>query len=85
MNEIVKIQLNELKNILATQNINLEYDESAVEYLGDKGYDPAFGARPLKRIIQKEVQNSLAKKILAGSYISGDKINLTCANGKLDI
>jgi ATP-dependent Clp protease ATP-binding subunit ClpB len=85
MNEIVKIQLNELKNILATQNINLEYDESAVEYLGDKGYDPAFGARPLKRIIQKEVQNSLAKKILAGSYISGDKINLTCANGKLNI
>ena len=85
MNEIVKIQLNDLKNILATQAINLEYDESAVNYLGDKGYDPAFGARPLKRIIQKEVQNSLAKKILSGSYISGDKIKLSCVDGKLDI
>jgi ATP-dependent Clp protease ATP-binding subunit ClpB len=85
MNEIVKIQLNDLKNILATQAINLEYDESAVNYLGDKGYDPAFGARPLKRIIQKEVQNSLAKKILSGSYISGDKIKLSCVGGKLDI
>ena len=85
MNAIVKIQLNDLKNILATQAINLEYDESAVNYLGDKGYDPAFGARPLKRIIQKEVQNSLAKKILSGSYISGDKIKLSCVDGKLDI
>jgi ATP-dependent Clp protease ATP-binding subunit ClpB len=85
MNAIVKIQLNDLKNILATQVINLEYDESAVNYLGDKGYDPAFGARPLKRIIQKEVQNSLAKKILSGSYSSGDKIKLSCIDGKLNI
>jgi ATP-dependent Clp protease ATP-binding subunit ClpB len=85
MNEIVKIQLNDLKNILATQVINFEYDESAVNYLGDKGYDPAFGARPLKRIIQKEVQNILAKKILSGSYSSGDKIKLSCVGGKLDI
>ncbi|MBN8512443.1 MAG: ATP-dependent chaperone ClpB [Rickettsiales bacterium] len=85
IHKIVRIQLNELKKIIATQNINFEYDESAVDYLSDKGYDPVFGARPLKRLIQKEVQNNLAKELLAGKYTSGDVVKLTCKNGQLVI
>ena len=85
MNDIVKIQLNELKKILAVQHLGLEYDDKIVNYLGDKGYSPTFGARPLKRLIQKEVQNSLAKKLLAGDYVGGDKISLTFEDGKLII
>ncbi|GAB4163017.1 MAG: ATP-dependent chaperone ClpB [Rickettsiaceae bacterium] len=83
MNKIVTIQLKQLQTILLGQNINLEYDDNAVTYLADKGYDPAFGARPLKRVIQKEVQNSLAKKILEGNYTSGSTIKLTASGDRL--
>lgn len=83
MNDIVRMQLNDLANIITTQHIKLEYNDSAVKFLGDKGYDPAFGARPLKRVIQREVQNELAKEILAGKYSSGDIINLSANEGKL--
>ena len=85
MNHIVKIQLELLKKIIATQNINLDYDNNAINYLANKGYDPAFGARPLKRIIQREVQNELAKGILAGKYNNGSKITLSGINGSLFI
>ena len=59
MNKIVEIQLEQLRSIIASQNIALEFDEKAVNYLAGKVYDPAFGARPLKRVIQREVQNLL--------------------------
>tara|TARA_B110000503_G_scaffold3252_1_gene4295 strand:+ start:54 stop:1946 length:1893 start_codon:yes stop_codon:yes gene_type:complete len=85
MNHIVKIQLELLKKIIALQNINLNYDNDAINYLANKGYDPAFGARPLKRIIQREVQNELAKGILAGKYNNGSKITLSGINGSLFI
>ena len=85
MNHIVKIQLELLKKIIATQNITLNYDNNAINYLANKGYDPAFGARPLKRIIQREVQNELAKGILAGKYNNGSKITLSGINGSLFI
>jgi len=77
MNKIVEIQLNQLKNILAMQNILLKFDYKAINWLGDKGYDPSFGARPLKRVIQREVQNILAKDLLSGKYSSGQTINLS--------
>ncbi|MGX6960044.1 MAG: ATP-dependent chaperone ClpB [Rickettsia endosymbiont of Pentastiridius leporinus] len=73
IHDIVKIQLDGLKKLLLQQNIILEFDESALDYLADKGYDPSFGARPLKRLIQREIQNNLAKVILAGE-ISGNKV-----------
>ena len=85
MNKIVEIQLHALKNIIATQHINLEYDDNAINLLADKGYDPNFGARPLKRVIQREVQNELAKGILAGKYSNGDTIKLSTQDGKLII
>lgn len=85
MSSIVHIQLDNLKQTLASQNIELEYDQKATEWLADKGYDPAFGARPLKRVIQREVQNNLAKLILAGKFSSGDVIHVTEKDGHLTI
>lgn len=62
---IVKIQLNDLKKMIAESGIQLEFSDYALEYLANQGFDPQFGARPLKRLIQKEIVNQLSKKILA--------------------
>ncbi|KAJ6644941.1 Chaperone protein ClpB [Pseudolycoriella hygida] len=85
IHDIVKIQLDNLKTILAKQNINVRVEESAVNYLADKGYDPMFGARPLKRLIQRELQNNFAKLILAGSIAAGDIVNITKDEEELTI
>lgn len=63
---IVQIQLNELKKLVAENGIALNFSKYLIEFLIDQGYDPQFGARPLKRLIQKQLVNSLSKKILAG-------------------
>ena len=63
---IVKIQLNALKKQVAASGIQLEFSDYALEYLAEQGFDPQFGARPLKRLIQKEIVNQLSKRILAG-------------------
>jgi len=63
---IISIQLNHLKDMLASQGISLEFSDYALDYLSDNGYDPQFGARPLKRLIQKDIINLLSKKIIAG-------------------
>ncbi len=64
--DIVKIQLEQLKQMVLQNGIQLEFSDYLLEYLGENGYDPQFGARPLKRLIQKEIVNTLSKKILAG-------------------
>jgi ATP-dependent Clp protease ATP-binding subunit ClpB len=63
---IVKIQLEQLKKLVAKNGIQLEFSDYTMEFLGEQGFDPQFGARPLKRLIQKEIVNALSKKILAG-------------------
>lgn len=63
---IIQIQLNNLKQMVAQSGINLQFSDYALDYLAENGYDPQFGARPLKRLIQKEIVNQLSKKILAG-------------------
>ncbi|TDH27969.1 ATP-dependent chaperone ClpB [Segetibacter sp. 3557_3] len=63
---IIKIQLQNLKSLVAQNGINLEFSDYALDYLAENGYDPQFGARPLKRLIQKEIINQLSKRILAG-------------------
>lgn len=63
---IVKIQLVQLKKLLAKSGIQLQFTDYALEFLAEQGFDPQFGARPLKRLIQKEIVNALSKKILAG-------------------
>ena len=63
---IINIQLEQLKKLVATNGIQLEFSDYAVDYLAENGYDPQFGARPLKRLIQKQIVNQLSKRILAG-------------------
>ena len=64
--DIIRIQLNSLKGLLAENGVKLEFTDYALEYLADNGFDPQFGARPLKRLIQKQVVNQLSKRLLAG-------------------
>ncbi|AJQ51401.1 MAG: ATP-dependent chaperone ClpB [Rickettsia conorii subsp. raoultii] len=85
IHDIVKIQLESLKKILLAQNIILEFDESALNYLAEKGYDPSFGARPLKRLIQREIQNNLAKMILAGEISSGKMVKINAKDKELKV
>jgi len=63
---VVRIQLEGLKRLLAQNGIQLEFSDYILGYLGENGYDPQYGARPLKRLIQKEIVNPLSKRILAG-------------------
>ncbi len=63
---IIRIQLENLQNLVAKNGINLQFSEYAIDYLAENGFDPQFGARPLKRLIQKEIVNQLSKKILSG-------------------
>jgi len=83
VNKIVKLQLNILQKMLSTKNINIEFDDNAIEWLSDKGFDPQFGARPIKRVIQKDVLNLLSKEILKGNISSDNKIIITLEEGKI--
>ena len=83
MAAIVRIQLTRLDALLAERKIELELDEDALGWLADKGYDPAYGARPLKRVIQRYVQDPLAEKILAGEILDGTTVAITSGNDKL--
>ena len=79
--EIVRLQLKGLERMLLKNNIRIGFTEEVVEQLSDEGYDPQFGARPLKRVIQKDIVNELSKKLLAGAINSDDDILVT-TNGK---
>lgn len=74
MTGIVDIQLRYLDKLLADRKIDLDLSDDARVWLGDKGYDPAYGARPLKRVIQNEIQNKLAEMILKGEVVDGSRI-----------
>jgi ATP-dependent Clp protease ATP-binding subunit ClpB len=73
--EIVKLQLDQLKKMVAKQHIIIDATEEAIQYLAEKGYNPQYGARPIKRTIQKEVLNNLSKELLSGA-IKADSIVL---------
>ncbi|MDI9635942.1 ATP-dependent chaperone ClpB [Geitlerinema splendidum] len=77
MGSIVKIQLDRLSNLLKDRKITLDVDDLALTWLGDQGYDPAYGARPLKRVIQKELQNPLAVMVLEGKIKDGQRVNVS--------
>jgi len=72
--KIVRLQFEQVKSMLAENNISLELSEQAADWLSKAGYDPQFGARPVKRVLQKEVLNQLSKKILAGEILPEQKI-----------
>ncbi|WP_064967348.1 ATP-dependent chaperone ClpB [Tenacibaculum ovolyticum] len=83
INQIVKIQLNSVKKMIAEQNITFDATDEAIAYLAIKGYQPEFGARPVKRVIQKEVLNQLSKEILAGKVTTDSIILLDAFDNKL--
>ena len=74
LRSIVSIQLKRLYKLLADQKIALHVSESAIDYVADKGYDPVYGARPLKRAIQRELENPIATKILENTFVEGCKV-----------
>ncbi len=74
---IVTIQMGRLEKRLAGRNIRLDLDDAALKWLADEGYDPVFGARPLKRVIQRALQDQLAEMILAGDVMDGDTISVS--------
>lgn len=80
---IVEIQTSALKNRLADQEIEFEISESAKDYLSREGYEPLYGARPLRRVIRQLVEIPMSMRILEGEFKKGDKINLTCENDEL--
>lgn len=82
---IVKIQLRALERRLAERKIFLEFDDGAIELLADQGFDPLYGARPLKRVIQTDLQNVLARKIIAKEIGAGDKVRVKAEKGSIAI
>jgi len=85
MAAIVDIQIGRLQALLADRKLTLELDEAARTWLANRGYDPTYGARPLKRVIQKQVQDPLAEQILAGRIKDGQKVTVTVKGGALVI
>ena len=84
MGRIVEIQLQRLERLLSDRKITLSLDKEAIDWLADKGYDPAYGARPLKRVIQKELQDPLAEKILLGEILDGSTVKITAGSDRLN-
>jgi ATP-dependent Clp protease ATP-binding subunit ClpB len=82
--EIVRLQFESIKIMLEEKGLKTKLSENALEYLVKKGYDPVFGVRPLKRLLQKEVVNQLAKEMIAGNLKSGDTILIEKKDGKIE-
>jgi len=80
---IVKLQLKDLQRRLADQELSLEVDDAAMEVLVNDGYDPAYGARPVKRAIQRDLENPIAKLVVAGKYVPGSTIRVTAKDGQI--
>ncbi|MDQ1266455.1 MAG: ATP-dependent Clp protease ATP-binding subunit ClpB, partial [Bacteroidota bacterium] len=80
MREIARLQLEFLSNKLSAAGINLEISEDAAGWLTKLGFDPQYGARPLKRAVQKHIANPLSVKLLASEYVSGDTIIIGIMN-----
>ena len=85
MGAIVDIQMKRLQGWLKDKQIALTLTDAARDWIGDQGYDPSYGARPLKRVIQKSVQDELAREILAGRVSDGQKITVDVEKGKIKL
>ncbi len=83
LRQIVGLQLRRVQKLLATQSILLELSEAAQNYIAEAGYDPTYGARPLKRAIQRELENPIATKLLENAFTAGDTIFVDCVKGDL--
>jgi ATP-dependent Clp protease ATP-binding subunit ClpB len=85
LRQIVLIQLRGLSDRLAARKLDLNVSPAAVDLLAEEGYDPTYGARPLKRVIQRRLQDPIAMAILEGKYGEGDTVQVDAAGGELTI
>ncbi len=85
MGAIVRIQLARVEQLLADRRMAIALDGGAEAWLAEKGYDPVSGARPLKRVIQKELVDPIARKLLSGELADGDVIGVSAGEGGLAI
>jgi ATP-dependent Clp protease ATP-binding subunit ClpB len=85
MGGIVRIQLKRLESLMADRQLTMALDDTAAAWLADKGYDPVYGARPLKRVIQKDLVDPIAKKLLAGEFEDGAVIAVSAGSDGLEI
>jgi ATP-dependent Clp protease ATP-binding subunit ClpB len=85
MDDIVRIQLQRVERLLADRRMAIAVDDAALHWLGDRGYDPVYGARPLKRVIQKELIDPIARKLLAGELEDGAVIDVHAGADGLEI
>lgn len=83
LSKIVDIQMDYLRNLLKDQELEFVITDEAKEFLATQGFNPVYGARPLKRIIRQQVENPLSKLILAQKFLKGDKIKIDVDNDKL--
>jgi ATP-dependent Clp protease ATP-binding subunit ClpB len=83
LRRIVVLQIKRIEQLLDEQKITLSLSASALDHIVSAGYDPVYGARPLKRAIQRELENPIATKILENAFIAGDKILIDCVDNKL--
>jgi ATP-dependent Clp protease ATP-binding subunit ClpC len=81
--EIVSLMLVDTEHRLMVQDIRFTADDAALQWLADHGYEPEYGARPLRRLIQREVDDRIAELLVAGSLAAGDEVRLTAADGAL--
>lgn len=81
--QILKLLLRKVEKLLARQSMALKFDDNAMDLLAEMGYDPQFGARPLKRVLQREVTNELSKRVISGEFSAGDIIYVEAQKDKL--
>jgi len=82
--KIVELQLHLLRNRLAARSIQLDLTDAAKDFVAREGYDPVYGARPLKRYLQREIETALSRKLLQGEIADHSKVSIDCKNGKLE-
>jgi ATP-dependent Clp protease ATP-binding subunit ClpB len=85
LRKIVKLEIRCLETCLAEKEITLKASEAALDFLADVGFDPVYGARPLKRTIQRELETVVARGILSGDYGDGDTISVDVAKERLSV
>ena len=85
MDGIVRIQLQRVEKLLADRRMTLALDAGALHWLAERGYDPVYGARPLKRVIQKDLVDPIARKLLAGELEDGEVIEVRPGDDGLEI
>jgi ATP-dependent Clp protease ATP-binding subunit ClpB len=82
--EVVRIQIEDVRKILRNYNMELEITSEAIDWLTERGYDPQSGARPVKRLIQKEIVNELSKEVIAGNILKDSVVKVSVSNGQLN-